>query len=229
MKDIEGFHEKYPLNSRLVKRNGTLVEEVYRAGGRYGPQISAIVQHLEDAIPYASEPMAKALRALITFYRTGETKDREAYDIAWVQDKASPVDTINGFIEVYLDARSIKGAWVGLVFYVNREKTSEIRKLAANAQWFEDRMPWDPKYRKQGVQGITANAIDVVIETGESGPVTPVGINLPNDQSVREQYGSKVVSLSNVNEAYDKSTLPEFRTEFAWTPEEVRRAEKWNA
>ena len=171
----------------------------------------------------------KPLDALIKFYRTGETADREAYDIAWVQDKASPVDTINGFVEVYLDARGIKGAWEGLVFYVNREKTSEIQKIAANAQWFEDHMPWDPKYRKQGVQGITANAIDVVIETGDSGPVTPVGINLPNDQAIREHYGSKSVSLSNVNEAYDKSTLPEFRSEFSWTPEEVARAEKWSA
>jgi dipeptidyl-peptidase-3 len=105
----------------------------------------------------------------------------------------------------------------------------EIKKLATNAQWFEDRMPWDPKYRKQGVQGITANAIDIVIETGDSGPVTPVGINLPNDQAVREEYGSKSVSLSNINEAYDKSTLPEFRTEFSWTPEEAARAEKWSS
>jgi len=229
MKDLEGFHEEHPLNSRLVKQNGKLVEEVYRAGGRYGQQISTIVRHLEAAIPYASEPMAKALGALIRFYRTGETKDREAYDIAWVQDKASPVDTINGFTEVYLDARGIKGAWEGLVFYVNREKTSEIQKLALNAQWFEDRMPWDPKYRKQGVQGITANAIDVVIETGDSGPITPVGINLPNDQNVRERYGSKSVSLSNVNEAYDKSTVPALRSEFSWTPEEADRATKWNA
>src|SRR2546430_9851103 len=90
-------------------------------------------------------------------------------------------------------------------------------------------MPWDAKYRKEGVQGITANAIDVVIETGDSGPITPVGINLPNDQTIREQYGSKSVSLSNVNEAYDKSTLPEFRSEFSWTPEEAARAAKWNA
>src|SRR5512142_697931 len=173
--------------------------------------------------------MQNALRALIRFYQTGSTDDRKAYDIAWVQDKASPVDTINGFIEVYLDARSIKGAWEGLVFYVNKEKTSEIQKLAANAQWFEDHMPWDPKFRKQGVHGITANAIDVVIETGDSGPVTPIGINLPNDQSIRERYGSKSVSLSNVNEAYDKSTLPEFRREFAWTEEEAARAQKWSS
>jgi dipeptidyl-peptidase III len=229
MKDLESFEERYPLNSRIVKRDGRLVEEVYRIDGRYGSQIAEIVKHLSNAIPFATEPMAAALRALITFYESGETKDREAYDVAWVRDKASPVDTINNFTEVYLDARGMKGAWEALVFYVNAEKTSEIQKIAANAQWFEDRMPWAPQYRKPGVQGITANAIDVVIETGDSGPVTPVGINLPNDQSVREQHGSKSVSLSNINEAYDKSTLPEFRTEFSWTAEEAARAAKWGA
>jgi dipeptidyl-peptidase III len=229
MKDLEGFDEKYPLNSRLVKQQGKLVEEVYRVGGKYDVQIRAIVQHLEAAIPFATEPMAKALKALVKFYRTGETADRAAYDIAWVEDKASPVDTINGFIEVYMDPRGIKGSWESLVFYVNPEKTAEIRKLAADAQWFEDRMPWDPKYRKQGVTGITANAIDVVIETGDSGPITPVGINLPNDQEIRENYGSKSVSLSNVNTAYDRSTSAEFRREFAWTPEEAARAEKWSS
>ncbi len=212
-----------------MKRDGRIEEEVYRVGGRYGRQISAIVAHLEAAMPFATEPMANALRALVTFYQTGDEKDREAYDIAWVQDKASAVDTINGFVEVYLDARSIKGAWEALVFYVNADKTRQIRTIAEQAQWFEDRMPWDPKYRKQGVQGITANAIDIVIETGESGPITPIGINLPNDQTVRERYGSKSVSLSNVSDAYDKSTLPEFRSEFAWTPEEAERATRWNA
>jgi len=165
----------------------------------------------------------------VRFYRTGETKDREAYDIAWVQDKSSPVDTINGFVEVYMDARGQKGSWEALVYYVNVEKTEGIRKLAESAQWFEDRMPWDPRYRKAGVRGITANAIDVVVEAGDSGPVTPVGINLPNDQRIREIYGSKSVSLSNVNESYDKSTSPEFRREFAWTPEEADRSEKWSA
>jgi dipeptidyl-peptidase-3 len=229
MKDIEGFDEKYPLNSRLVKQHGKLVEEVYRVGGKYDAQIRAIVQHLEAAIPFATEPMAKALKALVKFYQTGETADRAAYDIAWVEDKASPVDTINGFIEVYMDPRGMKGSWESLVFYVNPDKTAEIRKLAADAQWFEDRMPWDPKYRKQGVTGITANAIDVVIETGDSGPITPVGINLPNDQEIREKYGSKSVSLSNVNTAYDRSTSAEFRREFAWTPDEAARAEKWSS
>ena len=229
MKDIEGFKEQYPLNSRLVKQNGKLVEEVYRVGGKYDAQIRKIVGHLEAAVPFATEPMAKALKALVKFYQTGETADRAAYDIAWVEDKESPVDTMNGFIEVYMDARGMKGSWEALVYYVNPEKTAEIRKLAADAQWFEDRMPWDAKYRKQGVTGITANAIDVVIEAGDSAPITPVGINLPNDQEIREKYGSKSVSLSNVNDAYDRSTSAEFRREFAWTPEEAARAEKWSS
>lgn len=229
MADLKGFTEKYALNSRVVKQNGRLVEEVYRVGGRYDAQIRAIVGHLEAAIPFAPPAMQEALKKLVQFYRTGERDDRRAYDIAWVNDKNSPVDTINGFIEVYLDARGVKGAWEGLVYYVNKQKTVDIEKLASNAQWFEDHMPWAPEFKKPGVKGITAKAIDVVIETGESGPITPVGINLPNDEQVRQEHGSKSVSLSNVTEAYDKSTVPEFRAEFAWTPEEAARADKWSA
>jgi dipeptidyl-peptidase-3 len=227
--DLKNFREKYPLNSRLVKRDGALVEEVYKVGGRYDAQIRRIVEHLNAAKTFATEPMAKALAALVKWYETGEQTDQRAYDVAWVEDQASPVDTINGFIEVYLDARGVKGSWEGLVFYVNPAKTDAIKKLATEAQWFEDRMPWDPKYRKAGVKGITANAIDVVIEMGDSGPVTPIGINLPNDQFVRENHGSKSVSLSNVTEAYDKSSVPGLRTEFSWTPEEAARAAKWGA
>jgi dipeptidyl-peptidase III len=229
MADLEGFTERYGLNSRLVKRDGKLVEEVYRVGGRYGTEISNIVKHLEAAIPFAEPPTAGALRALIRFYRTGEVEDREKYDIAWVQDKNSPVDTINGFIEVYLDSRGIKGSYEGIVFYVNRQKTERIQRLAGSAQWFEDHMPWDPRYRKPDVRGIVANAIDVVFETGDAGPVSAIGINLPNDQKIREQYGSKSVSLSNVIEAYDRSTPPTMRSEFAWTPEEAARAAKWGS
>lgn len=229
MKDLVGFTERYPLNSRLVKTNGMLVEEPFRVGARYGEQLANVVRHLHAAESYAPSAMKPALQALIQFYQTGETRDREAYDIAWVADKDSPVDTINGFIEVYLDPRGIKGAWEAAVFFVNREKTGAIRKLAASAQWFEDRMPWIQAYRKPNVRGITANAIEVVIETGECGPVTPIGINLPNDERIREQHGSKSVSLSNVIEASDKSTPNSFRTEFAWTPEEAERATKWGS
>ena len=229
MKDLDGFNEQHPLNSRIVRGDDRIVEEVYRVGGKYDREIRQIIGHLEAAIPYATETMAAALLALIRFYTTGADADRVAYDIAWVQDKASPVDTINGFVEVYMDPRGMKGAWEALVFYVNREKTEGIRRLAASAQWFEDRMPWAPQYRKEGVRGITANAIDVVVESGDSGPITPVGINLPNDQDIREKYGSKSVSLTNVNEAYDKSTSAEFRKEFAWSVEEAERAEKWSS
>ncbi len=225
--DLKGFNEKYGLNSRLVKQNGKLVEEVYRIDGKYGSYIAEIVKHLEAARPFAEPPMAKALDALIKFYRSGEVADREAYDIAWVQDKASPVDTINGFIEVYMDPRGTKGSWEGLVFYVNPDKTQRIKTIANHAQWFEDHMPWDPKYRKASVQGIVANAIDVVVETGDSGPVTPIGINLPNDQAIREKYGSKSVALSNVNEAYDKSAPGNMRGEFSTDDGEISRAQRF--
>jgi dipeptidyl-peptidase-3 len=229
MADLKGFTEKNGLNSRLVKTNGRLAEEVYKIDGRYGKQIAEIVKHLEAAIPFASEPTAAALKALIQWYRTGDDGDRAKYDIAWVRDKDSPVDTINGFIEVYMDARGVKGSWEALVFHVNKEKTERIRKFADNAQWFEDHMPYDAKYRKPNVTGIVANAIDVIIETGDSGPVTPIGINLPNDQRIREEYGSKSVSLANVNEAYDKSQPESMRSEFSWSPEEAARAAKFGS
>jgi dipeptidyl-peptidase-3 len=229
MGDLEGFEERYGLNSRLVKRNGRLEEEVYRAGGRYGAQIREIVRHLRAALPHATAPMRLALEALIRFYESGEDADRVAYDEAWVDDKDSPVDTINGFIENYLDARGVKGAWEGIVCYVNHAKSEGLRRLAEAAPWFEARMPWDPKYRRTHVTGVTARAIDVVVETGEAGPVTAIGINLPNDQRIREVRGSKSVSLANINEAYDKSQPSSFRREFSWTEDEVARAEKWGA
>jgi dipeptidyl-peptidase III len=226
---LEGFHERYALNSRLTANEGRLVEDVYRLGGRYDREIRRIIRHLSDAVAFAPPRMADALVALIRFYETGEEADRIAYDIAWVRDQESPVDTINGFIEVYLDPRGVKGAWEGMVCYVNPEKTRRIHALAAHAQWFEDHMPWDPRFRKAEVTGVTARAIEVVIETGDSGPVTPVGINLPNDQAIREQYGSKSVSLANVSEAYERSTPEGLRLEFSWDDAEAARAKRWGA
>jgi dipeptidyl-peptidase-3 len=227
LSDLDNFTEEYGLNSRLVKRNGALVEEVYRVGGRYGDRIERIVRHLRDATTYATTEMAAALDALIRFYETGRDADRRAYDIAWVADQHSPVDTINGFVEVYMDARGVKGAWEALVYFVNEDKTTRLQRLADAAAWFEARMPWDPQWRRKEVGGVTARAIEIVIETGESGPMTPIGINLPNDQSVREQHGSKSVSLSNVVHAYEKSEPPSFRREFSWSDEEAQRAEQW--
>jgi dipeptidyl-peptidase-3 len=229
MADLTGFEERYGLNSRLVRRDGALVEEVYRAGGRYDAQIAAIVRHLQAAVAVAPPATRRALEALIRFYETGDDAARVSYDIAWVEDEEAPVDTINGFIENYLDVRGVKGAWEALVFYVNHEKTEGLRRLAAAAPWFEVRMPWDPRWRRSDVIGVTARAIDVVVETGEAGPVTAIGINLPNDQRIRERHGSKSVTLANINEAYDKSQPPAYRREFCWSDEEVARAERWGA
>jgi dipeptidyl-peptidase-3 len=229
MADLEGYKEQHPVNSRLVKRDGAIVEEVYRVGGRYHDAIVRVISHLRDAAEVAPAGLRAALEALVRFYETGNDRDREAFDIAWVQNHDTSVDTMNGFIEVYMDARGVKGAWEGVVYYSNPEKTGKIRTLAANAQWFEDHMPIDPRYRKPVVQGISAMAIEVVIETGDSGPVTPIGVNLPNDQRIREEYGSKSVSLANVLEAYDKSQPESFRHEFAWDQAEAERAREWAA
>lgn len=229
MPDLEGFKEKHPLNSRLARRDGELIEEVYKVGGLYDREISRIVGHLRNAVPFAPAALAKALKALIKFYETGSDRDREAFDIAWVQNRDSAVDTMNGFIEVYMDARGMKGAWEGVVYYVNHEKTQKIQMLATHAQWFEDHLPVDPKYRKPKVEGISAQAIEVVVETGDSGPITPIGVNLPNDQRIREKYGSKSVSLSNVLDAYERALPDSFRQEFAWDEAEVERAKRWGA
>jgi len=229
MADLEGFSERHPLNSRLAKRDGVLVEEVYKVGGLYDAQIRRIVGHLRDAVPFAPPALGKALAALIKFYETGEDADREAFDIAWVQNRDTAVDTMNGFIEVYMDARGIKGAWEALVYYANHERTEKIKALATHAQWFEDHLPIDPKYRKPTVLGVSAMAIEVVIEIGESGPITPIGVNLPNDQRIREAHGSKSVSLSNALEAYEKALPSTFRQEFAWDDAEVERAKTWGA
>jgi dipeptidyl-peptidase-3 len=229
MADLNGFEERYPLNSRLTRREGHLVEEVYRIDGLYGEQIRHIVGHLRDALPFAPPATRTALEALIRFYETGEDVDRVAYDMAWLADTNSPVDTVNGFVENYLDARGVKGAWEGLVYYVNRDKTEGLHRLADAAAWFEARMPWDPRWRRTDVVGVTARAIDVVAETGDAGPMTAIGINLPNDQRIREQYGSKSVSLANITEAYEQSQPPAYRREFCWSAEEIARATRWGA
>ena len=229
MADLEGFEEKNQLNSRLAKRDGALVEEVYKVGGVYDRELTNIVSHLREAAAIAPEPFAKALLALITWYQTGLESDREAFDIAWVQNRDSAIDTMNGFIEVYMDARGMKGAWEGIVYYANHEKTDKIRALATHAQWFEDHLPIEPTYRKPTVQGVSAMAIEVVVEAGDSGPITPIGVNLPNDQRIREKFGSKSVTLANVLDAYERSMPDSFRQEFAWDDAEVERAKRWGA
>lgn len=235
LQDLQGFDERYPLNSKLIKRpDGQLEELVWRAGfdglippGMYSRELKNVISHLEAAIPFATPRMARALGALVHFYRTGHAIDFREYNIAWVADRDSPVDTINGFIEVYVDARGQKGAFEGIVYVNDPEKMAMIRKFADHAQWFEDHMPYNPRFRKPEVRGISAKAIQVVMETGDSGPVTPIGINLPNPQDIREQYGSKSVSLSNVMDAYEKASTPTARSEFCFDAAEYERASRW--
>ena len=228
--DLDGFDERYALNSRLVRQtDGRLEEEVWRVGGRYGATLARLVTHLEAARAVAPTATAGALDALITFYRTGEQDDRRAYDIAWVADVDSPVDTINGFIEVYLDARGHKGAFEGIVFHENPEKTAHIRRIAEHAAWFERHMPYDEAYRRTDVVGVSARAIDVIVECGDAGPMTAIGINLPNDEAIRETHGSKSVSLANVIHAYDESQPESLREEFCWSDEERERSRRWQS
>ncbi|MBM4013936.1 MAG: peptidase M49 [Planctomycetes bacterium] len=233
--DLAGFRERHALNSRVTRAaDGTLVEEPWRAGfdhlvppGRYAREIARIVGHLEAAIPHATPKLARSLGALIRWYKTGEEADFREYCIAWIADDDSPVDTVNGFIETYLDPRGVKGAWEGIVSIDDPGKMAQIRAFAEHAQWFEDRMPFDPRFRKPQVKGISAKAIQVVLETGDSGPMTPIGINLPNPQDIREQYGSKSVSLGNVVEAHEKAATPAARGEFCGDDAEAERAKRW--
>jgi dipeptidyl-peptidase-3 len=228
--DLVEFDEAYALNSRLVRDDqGQLREEVYRVGGRYGATLARLVTHLEAACEVAPAATATALAALIRFYRTGEEDDRRAYDVAWVSDTQSAVDTINGFIEVYLDARGHKGAFEGIVFHENADKTADIRRIAEHAAWFERHMPYEAQYRRTDVIGVSARAIDVIVECGDAGPMTAIGINLPNDEAIREVYGSKSVSLANVIHAYDESQPESLREEFCWSAAERERSKRWQS
>ncbi len=238
LKDLADFKEQYELNSNIEKGDDNkLVERPWRMGdpslgiapGVYANEITKVTSELALAKPFAPQPTQHALDALIKFYRTGNVDDRAAYDIAWVADKNSPVDTVNGFIEVYVDPRGKKGSWQGIVSYEDPKKAALIKGLADNALWFEQHMPYDAAFKKSDVKGISARSIDVIVETGDCGPVSPIGINLPNDEQIREKYGSKSVSLANVIEANTKSSPPAARAEFCWDDAEVKRAEKWGA
>jgi dipeptidyl-peptidase III len=219
--DLRGFHETHPLNSRLVKRGGRLIEEVYRAGrdgvppGRYARELQTIIGFLERAEPLADPPQRAVLRRLSDYFATGAPEDFRAYNIAWVQDD-EPVDTINGFIESYKDPRSQKGAYEALVFFVDRRLTRMQKDLAAQAQYFEDRAPWAEAYKRKGFTVPVANAVNVLIAVGDGGPMPPVGVNLPNEESIRERYGNKSVSLINVMDAGKRATHDRMVDEFVW-------------
>ena len=234
--DLEGFEEKNGLNSRLVKRGGQLIEEVYRCGdgrdyppGRYAEEIAAVNEHLRRALNFAPPPTREAIAKLIRYNETGELSDWREFNIAWVQDNDSKIDFILGFVEVYLDARGMKGAWESVISFRDEDKTKAIAELAVEAPWFEARMPWDERFKKPDVKGISARAISVVMETGDSGPITPIGINLPNEVDVRQQYGSKSVNLANVVETYNRVSVSGSLEEFAFTEAEAERSRKYGA
>jgi dipeptidyl-peptidase-3 len=216
----------YGLNSKLVKKNGILMEETYKVGGLYGEAIEKIVYHLEKAAKVAENDVQKQyIKLLCDYYRSGDLKKWDEYNIAWVKDTISQVDFINGFIETYNDPLGLKGTWEGMVNIKDIEASKRTQIISENAQWFEDHSPIDPQYRKKNVKGVSAKVINAVQLGGDCYPVSPLGINLPNADWIRKEFGSKSVTIANITEAYDKAAeeSPKSMTaEFSWDDAEVQ-------
>ena len=206
----------YGLNSKLTKRNGELVELKWTEDGLYGAAIKEIVSWLLRAQKYAeNEEQKHLIDLLVKYYRTGDLKDFDRYSIAWVQQHEGMIDFINGFIEVYGDPLGLKGTWEGIVEYKDLEATKRTQTISQNAQWFEDHSPVDPRFRKPEVKGVTANVICATMLGGEEYPASAIGINLPNANWIRQEYGSKSVTIGNLTEAYNKAAQGNgFRDEF---------------
>ena len=206
----------YGLNSKLTKRNGELVELKWTEDGLYGAAIKEIVSWLLRAQKYAeNEEQKHLIDLLVKYYRTGDLKDFDRYSIAWVQQHEGMIDFINGFIEVYGDPLGLKATWEGIVEYKDLEATKRTQTISQNAQWFEDHSPVDPRFRKPEVKGVTANVICAAMLGGEEYPASAIGINLPNANWIRQEYGSKSVTIGNLTEAYNKAAQGNgFRDEF---------------
>lgn len=215
LKEVEGYYAalenkndstpiSYGLNSKMVKQNGKLSERTWKVGGMYSQAIEKIVYWLEKASGVAeNDQQKKALDLLIEYYKTGDLKKFDAYNIAWVQDVSSTIDVVNGFIEVYQDAIGRRGSFESVVSIKDFEATKKIEAIAKNAQWFEDNAPLLPAHKKKEVKGIIGKVINVVVESGDAAPATPIGINLPNSNWIRQKHGSKSVSLANILESYN--------------------------
>lgn len=206
----------YGLNSKLMKRNGELVEKVWTEDGMYGEAIKEIVSWLRKAQKYAeNEQQRCVIDMLVKYYHTGDLVDFDKYSIAWVEQHEGMVDFINGFIEVYGDPLGLKGTWEGIVEYKDMEATRRTQTISQNAQWFEDHSPVDPRFRKPEVKGVTANVICAAMLGGDEYPASAIGINLPNANWIREMHGSKSVTIGNLTEAYNKAAQGNgFRDEF---------------
>lgn len=224
----------YGLNSKVVKGDdGVVREEVWKIGGIYSPALEKIVEELEKAAAVAENDLQKQyIGTLIEYYRTGDLKLWDKYNIEWVQDTLGTVDFVNGFVEDYTDPLGRKGSWEGLVNIKDHAASERTEILSENAQWFEDNSPVDPRFKKKSVKGISAKVINATTLSGDCYPSTPIGINLPNADWIRKEHGSKSVTIANITHAYDlaaqespKSTL----NEFAWDENEIAMAKKYLA
>jgi dipeptidyl-peptidase-3 len=224
MKEVPSFG----LNSKLIKENGVLVEKTWKVGGMYSAALEKCVENLQKAQKVAENPsQAKAIGLLIEYYQTGDLKKFDEFNIAWVSDNSTVVDFIHGFIEVYIDPIGKKGSFESAIQYRDPDATKKMKVIAENAQWFEDHSPIPTAYKKSKVTGISYNVINVAMEAGDAAPSTPIGINLPNADWIREKHGSKSVSLNNIILAYDRAAGPGALKEFAFDAAEMERAEKY--
>lgn len=219
------------LNSTLVKENGKIRELVWKVGGKYGAELEKVVHWLEQALPYAcNAQQQKTLRLLVEYYRTGNLRLFDAFSIEWLKDTDASVDFINGFIEVYGDPLAYKGSWESVVEIVDREACERTRKLAENALWFECHAPIDGRFKRTEIKGVTARVMQVAMLGGDCHPATPIGINLPNAEWIRERYGSKSVTLDNITYAYDRAEgVSGVLEEFAGSEEEKRLAREYGS
>ena len=221
----------YGLNSRVVKKNGKVTEEVASIDGLYGPAIEKIIYWLEKAAGVAENDQQKqVIDKLIEYYRTGNLEKFDEYNILWLNDVDSRVDFINGFIEVYSDPLGIKGSWESIVNFKDLAATKRTDTIAANAQWFEDNSPIDPRFKKKEVKGVTAKVITAAMLGGDAYPSTPIGINLPNANWIRKNHGSKSVTIENITYAYNQASLGSgFGKEFSYSEEIIERSKKYGA
>lgn len=223
----------YGLNSRLVKKDGKVTEQVYKIGGLYGPALEKIASELEAANAVAENDVQKNyISLLIDYYRTGDLNTWDEYNVAWVQDQSSAVDFVNGFVEDYNDPLGMKATWESVVNFKNNEASKRTSIISDNAQWFEDHSPVDKRFKKEKVKGVSAKVITVVCLAGDSYPSTAIGINLPNADWIRKDYGSKSVTIENITEGYTKAaeeSPKSMLSEFAWDEAEIARSKKYGS
>ncbi len=218
----------FGLNSKLVKVDGQLQDKVWKSGGMYGQAIDSIIFWLDKAKQVAEdEQQAKALGLLIEFYQTGDLQTWDDYSVAWVKDTAGIIDYINGFIEVYNDPKGYKGTYESVVQIKDFDMTKKMKIIGNHAQWFEDHSPIMDEFKKKNVVGVTYNVVNVAGEAGAASPSTPIGINLPNSNWIREHVGSKSVSLGNIITAYNNAGGGQILEEFAYDEEQIRLAKKY--